>query len=85
LQNLQQNIFVSNSKLLNQKEKLVAHLATLFYKRQEVEETLIELKSSTIFEEITKIPDLNEYFATKKEALTSLKTDLESRVRQIGD
>jgi PLD-like domain len=84
LQNLQQNIFVSNSKLLNQKEKLVAHLATLFYKRQQVEETLIELKSSTIFQEIIKINDLDDYFLEKKNALENVKKGLESlKVSQL--
>lgn len=80
LNDLQQNIFSSNSNILQQKERLLSHLNILLKKRQELEELLLSLKNSEVFKKIAKIKDFETYFSETKEALMRVKEGLESQV-----
>ena len=83
LSNLEQNIFSSNSKIINQKAKLLAHLSTLLQKRQTLEEMILSLKHSEAIQKIEKIKDFDTYFAETKEALLRVKADLEMQIHKF--
>lgn len=84
LNNLEQNIFSSNSKIINQKAKLISHLNSLLQKRETLEAMILSLKHSEVVQKIEKIKDFDTYFAEMRESLLRVKEDFEMQINSIS-
>lgn len=83
LNNLEQNIFSSNSTIINQKAKLISHLNSLLQKREVLEAMILSLKHSEVVQKIERIKDFDTYFTETRESLLRVKEDCEMQINSI--
>ncbi|OAV65507.1 DnaJ domain protein [Bacteroidales bacterium Barb4] len=69
LANLEQGIFAAKSTEINEKKELLVTVAYLRQRRDELEQELIDLKASEIYQTVSQIEDWDAYFRQRKEWL----------------
>lgn len=69
LANLEQGVFAAKSTEINEKKELLVTVACLRQRRDELEQELIDLKASEIYQTVSQIEDWDAYFRQMKERL----------------
>jgi len=83
LTNLEKGIFLSNTDVTNEKEKLLILVRQLRIKRDHMEQELDELRKSETYKTVTEIDDWDEYFHNLKEKLNNQLVEEEAAVLKI--
>jgi hypothetical protein len=83
LTNLEKGIFLSNTDVTNEKEKLLILVRQLRIKRDHMEQELDELRKSETYQTVSTIDDLDEYFHNLKEKLNNQLVEEEAAVLKI--
>ena len=71
LTNLEKGVFLSNTDVTNEKEKLLILVQQLRIKRDRMEEELNDLRNSETYNTVSSIDDWDEYFKNLKQKLTN--------------
>jgi hypothetical protein len=80
LANLEKGIFLSNTDVTNEKEKLLILVRQLRIKRDHMEEELNAIRKSETYETVSSIDDWDEYFMNLKEKLNNQLVEEEAAI-----
>lgn len=78
LKDLEKGIFKSQGETIDKKEELKIIRENLIHKRKELEEILLALKNTDVFNKISKIENWNNYFDKTKEEFTKILDELQT-------
>lgn len=79
LNDLEKGIFKSQGETIDKKDKLKIIRENLIRKRQELEEILLTIKNTDVFNKISNIENLDNYFAETKEKFNKILSELENK------
>ncbi|MGA3014482.1 MAG: phospholipase D-like domain-containing protein [Bacteroidales bacterium] len=80
LTNLEKGVFLSNTDITNEKEKLLILVQQLRIKRDHMEQELDELRKSETYKTVSSIDDWDEYFKNLKENLNNQLVEEEAAI-----
>ena len=83
LTNLEKGIFLSNTDVTNEKEKLLIMVQQLRMKRDHMEKELYKLRKSETYNTVSTIDNWDEYFKNLKEKLNNQLVEEETTILNI--